>query len=211
MSAYLYTTRNGKRRKLHIVLMEEMLGRPLAPDEVVHHINGNKRDNRPENLRLMTRGAHSRLHQLGSTPSSKTVFKLRQRKNRPSEKRKLNGAQVRDIAELLLRDEALARIARDYNVSVNAIADIRDGICYREFLTDYPDRLFPLREKKYSQARRASQEKRLFTEAQVQDIRRRILAGESDASIARSYKVSRTAVRRARDRKTYGNIPWPEG
>jgi hypothetical protein len=36
----------------HVVVMSEMLGRPLLPGEEVHHINGVRDDNRPENLEL---------------------------------------------------------------------------------------------------------------------------------------------------------------
>jgi hypothetical protein len=36
----------------HIVVMSELLGRPLAPGEEVHHLNGQRADNCPENLEL---------------------------------------------------------------------------------------------------------------------------------------------------------------
>lgn len=49
----------------HRFIAQRMIGRSLGPDEVVHHINGDFRDNRPENLQVMTRAEHTRLHHKG--------------------------------------------------------------------------------------------------------------------------------------------------
>lgn len=64
-----FVIQNSRVRPRSHVVMEEVLGRPLNPNEVTHHINEDTLDDRKENLQVMTNSEHSRLHKLKNNPS----------------------------------------------------------------------------------------------------------------------------------------------
>lgn len=54
-------TPDGERLE-HQFVMEKILGRALSDGEVVHHKDGNKSNNSPDNLQLTTQSEHIREH-----------------------------------------------------------------------------------------------------------------------------------------------------
>jgi hypothetical protein len=49
-------------RHMHRVVAEALLGRALLPGEVVHHKDGDKWNNSPDNLKVMSQAEHARIH-----------------------------------------------------------------------------------------------------------------------------------------------------
>lgn len=62
---YYSPSANKKGQVLqHRLVVERFIGRQLKKTEIVHHINGNRKDNRIENLMVMSQSEHMKLHRL---------------------------------------------------------------------------------------------------------------------------------------------------
>jgi len=59
---YIKLTYNGRTGRLYRVIMEKHLKRRLLPSEVVHHIDGNEKNNKLSNLMITTHSKHRKLH-----------------------------------------------------------------------------------------------------------------------------------------------------
>ena len=62
---YRYTSGEHMGKCVHRVIMETHLGIKLTRNDVIHHINHIKTDNRIENLQVMTRAEHCSHHHKG--------------------------------------------------------------------------------------------------------------------------------------------------
>lgn len=56
--------RTGKIDMIYRIIAEQYLNRPLLESEVVHHKDGNPNNNNIENLEIMTRSEHAKLHHI---------------------------------------------------------------------------------------------------------------------------------------------------
>lgn len=135
----------------HIVLAEACLGRSLQQDEIVHHLDGDRTNNRSCNLLVITRGEHNKLENWLScgAPSSKVDGLNRMKSGKPKWKKAeycnicnktLQGKQknccskecsdlfcrkvIRPSKDALLEDlssKSILSIGKKYGVSDNAV------------------------------------------------------------------------------------------
>lgn len=70
-SPYRMTKINGKSRLMHRAIMERHIGRKLSRFELVHHKNGNKKDNNIDNLEVVNPKEHASVHNMQKYPIEK--------------------------------------------------------------------------------------------------------------------------------------------
>lgn len=121
---------DGRTRDQHRHIMETHIGRELGRHEVVHHINGDKYDNRIENLEVMSLSEHSKMHmkvsnnRYVSPEGRKKIGDLhRGSKNKSA---KLTESLVMEIKEALGRGYGVRYLGRMYGVSHTRISDIKN-------------------------------------------------------------------------------------
>jgi hypothetical protein len=76
--------------KVHRILMEKNIGRKLLSTEIVHHINEDRLDNRIENLQIVSRSLHNKIHKpkINDGLTNLQRFKLRHKGGLSYEKKK---------------------------------------------------------------------------------------------------------------------------
>jgi hypothetical protein len=147
-SPYAKIEVDGKTVNLHRHLMEKHLGRKLGSDVVVHHKNHHKRDNRLENLEVVTHAEHAQEH-VRKYPDTKpcvvcgTVFTPRptkrksaltcsracHRKRQAESHAKLSTEQRGDIKRRFAAGGvSKAQLARDFNVNKTTIGNVLNDV-----------------------------------------------------------------------------------
>lgn len=124
---------NQKRQDEHRAIMEAHIGRKLSRNEIVHHKNGDKHDNRLENLEVVSRSEHAKMHAIAGDirpPVPSEELKKRLKKAMTGENgrsAKLKESQVREIKERLRSGCKVRELSRAFNISHSVISDIKNG------------------------------------------------------------------------------------
>lgn len=101
-------------------IVSDYLGRPLERGEVIHHINGDRKDNHINNLELMLHAEHNRCHALKNCKRFENHHKA-----------KLKNDDIPQVKYLLCIGKSVMSVSKMYGLSPKSIRDIRDGVTWK--------------------------------------------------------------------------------
>lgn len=102
---------------------------------MVHRKNGDKRDNRIENLELVKRSDHTREHMAGRRLTLETRAKISAaNKGRPKKNRKLTPEEARMVRQLLAQGGTLRGVGGRFGINHKTVLEIRDRKRYADVM-----------------------------------------------------------------------------
>ncbi len=137
MEKYRKVKHDGRIVREHRAIMENFLGRRLSSDEIIHHIDGNPRNNNIENLSIVSRAEHQKIHGLssygagfkkGGHPGCEFKKGREGARGESAWNSKLTERDVDKIRELLSAGIIQKEIAKQFGVSKATIWSIKKGI-----------------------------------------------------------------------------------
>lgn len=138
MNKYKSLRINGIKYDEHRMIIENYLGRKLNRNEVVHHINGDKSDNRIENLKVMSLSEHTKLHMKNRKISLEVRNKISKSSiGKINSKRTFDENTVFEIYKKHSQGTSNRKIAKLYGVSHATIDCIINGKLYKEIYAKY--------------------------------------------------------------------------
>jgi len=119
---------DGTTKDEHRIIMEQIIGRKLTFNELVHHKDENKKNNMGSNLEIKSRSKHSKDHNTGKEYTKETINKLSlANRGTLNYSAKLSEDSIREIKLRLSKGEISSSIRLHFGISKSHMSRIKTG------------------------------------------------------------------------------------
>ena len=127
----LYKNNKPEKKQIHNLLFETFNNYILKEDECIHHIDFVKKNNFLENLQVMTKGEHNKIHKTGE----KNYWFGSKRAGEKSGSHKLKNQDVLDIRKTLeLKLYTQKQLSWMYDISITTISNIKNNRIWKNLI-----------------------------------------------------------------------------